>query len=342
DLIFGHAANPTGPNQLIFYGPTATMTRLGVNTYSPSQAADIVGNIQFSGGLSANGAQGSSGQYLTSAGASTSPTWGSLVVPSTSWRLTGNIGSNPAINFIGTTDAQSFVIRTNAIERARIQATGQISVNTTTSTHTLQSYNTGTADETAAVFGNSSGATMSQAIGVWGRANTSASNTGTIAVSGKGSGNSTAGSTNVALQISQGEFTMGRTTENPSAGTITGSAATGSLYSQEGPSGMVELSLATDLSSIAPTSGVYQDMGTFTINNEYIASNSIILINVIDKINGGGSPDPNNSVYKVDVESRAAGSCVVRVGMIPFVTDPGTFQGSDYIKIGYSIINPGR
>ncbi|HEX5316669.1 MAG TPA: hypothetical protein VFX22_08465, partial [Candidatus Kapabacteria bacterium] len=62
----------------------------------------------------------------------------------------------------------------------------------------------------------------------------------------------------------------------------------------------------------------------------------------IDKSNGGGSPDPNNSVYKVDVESRAAGSCVVRVGMIPFVTDLGTYQGSDNIRIGYIVINPGR
>src|SRR5581483_12440821 len=104
---------------------------MGVGTVSPTQALDVVGNVRFSGALKPAGSGGSSGYYLLSAGTNTAPTWGTIVVPSTSWRLTGNIGSNPAINFIGTTDAQDFVMSTNAIERARIQATGQISETTT-------------------------------------------------------------------------------------------------------------------------------------------------------------------------------------------------------------------
>jgi hypothetical protein len=40
------------------------------------------------------------------------------------WLLTGNGGTNPAVNFLGTTDAQPLVIRTNNLERMRITADG--------------------------------------------------------------------------------------------------------------------------------------------------------------------------------------------------------------------------
>src|SRR5439155_3428723 len=103
-----------------------------------------------------------------------------------------------------------------------------------------------------------------------------------------------------------------------------------------------QFSLGTDFTTAAPIAGVYQDLGTFTINNRYITSSSIIRINVVDKIDGGGSPNPENSIYRVDVESRTAGSCVVRIGLLPFVTETNNFQGSDYISVGYSVINPGR
>ena len=36
------------------------------------------------------------------------------------WSLTGNSGTSPSSNFIGTTDAKDFVARTNNIERMRI------------------------------------------------------------------------------------------------------------------------------------------------------------------------------------------------------------------------------
>lgn len=42
------------------------------------------------------------------------------------WNLTGNAGTTPGTNFIGTTDAQAFHIRTNNILRTRITIKGQI------------------------------------------------------------------------------------------------------------------------------------------------------------------------------------------------------------------------
>ncbi len=45
------------------------------------------------------------------------------------WALKGNTGTNPAINFVGTTDNQDLVFRTNNTEKARIKANGAVGIN---------------------------------------------------------------------------------------------------------------------------------------------------------------------------------------------------------------------
>ncbi|MCW5898725.1 MAG: hypothetical protein KIT10_05590 [Flavobacteriales bacterium] len=45
------------------------------------------------------------------------------------WRLTGNAGTTPATQFLGTTDNVAFRIRTNNIERIMVEAAGQVGVN---------------------------------------------------------------------------------------------------------------------------------------------------------------------------------------------------------------------
>ncbi len=47
------------------------------------------------------------------------------------WHITGNAGTSPATNFLGTTDAQPLVIRTNNVEEARVQSDGTVSIGTT-------------------------------------------------------------------------------------------------------------------------------------------------------------------------------------------------------------------
>jgi len=53
------------------------------------------------------------------------------------WELLGNAGTNPTTNFIGTTDAQDFVVRTNNIERARMNSIGNLGIATATPTAKL-------------------------------------------------------------------------------------------------------------------------------------------------------------------------------------------------------------
>jgi len=63
-------------------------------------------------------------QILQFNGASWAPTNGTF------WNLLGNTGTTPAINFLGTTDANDFVFRTNNTEKARVLVNGNVGIGT--------------------------------------------------------------------------------------------------------------------------------------------------------------------------------------------------------------------
>lgn len=52
--------------------------------------------------------------------------WTNILTGLTGWSLTGNTGTNDAVNFLGTTDAQDLVVKTNNTTRMTITDTGQI------------------------------------------------------------------------------------------------------------------------------------------------------------------------------------------------------------------------
>jgi hypothetical protein len=60
----------------------------------------------------------------------TGTAWTAVSVKSKGWQLTGNSSTNPAINFIGTTDAVDFLLRTDNQERVRILSDGKIGIGT--------------------------------------------------------------------------------------------------------------------------------------------------------------------------------------------------------------------
>jgi Repeat of unknown function (DUF5907) len=94
---------------------------------------DTAGRVKFSAALMPNNIAGTAGQVLTSAGAGAAPTWSLPTAASVNaWGLAGNTGANPATNFIGTTDAQRLVFKTNNTEQATISSNGNVGIGTTT------------------------------------------------------------------------------------------------------------------------------------------------------------------------------------------------------------------
>lgn len=59
------------------------------------------------------------------------------------WSLTGNAGANPAVNFVGTSDSQPLVVRTNNVERMRVTSSGQVGIGLTNPADQLSVRNTG-------------------------------------------------------------------------------------------------------------------------------------------------------------------------------------------------------
>ncbi len=56
--------------------------------------------------------------------------WVEMSYGNNEWKLLGNAGTNPAINFIGTTDNNALVVRTNNVEAMRVSATGNVGIGT--------------------------------------------------------------------------------------------------------------------------------------------------------------------------------------------------------------------
>ncbi|WP_027379020.1 hypothetical protein [Chryseobacterium daeguense] len=62
---------------------------------------------------------------------------GGVSSAASAWNILGNTGTNPATNFLGTTDNQDMVMRTNNTEKMRVQAGGNVGIATAAPTATL-------------------------------------------------------------------------------------------------------------------------------------------------------------------------------------------------------------
>ncbi len=164
-------------------------------------------------------------------------------------------------------------------------------------------------------------------IGVWGLASgNDGLNTGSVGVRAQGQGLTGVGNTNVALEATNGEFTMGRTTD-PNA-QDDGSTTPVNAANLEGPSGMVNLA-----TTFAANSGNTIHEQNFTVGNEYCSSKSIVLVTVQNDADAGKSTYTAQAV---------PGSGQFTVVLTQSVLASATSTANPTVTVGYIIINPSR
>lgn len=96
---------------------------VGINTNSPSARFHINGSFKITDGTQA------AGKVLTSDAAGMA-TWQTLNAANVNaWGMSGNTGINAATNFIGTTDVNDLLFKTNNTTRMTIGASGNIGIN---------------------------------------------------------------------------------------------------------------------------------------------------------------------------------------------------------------------
>jgi hypothetical protein len=104
------------------------------NFISTFQAGAQTANINYTLPLAAP----ANNQVLISTAAG-SMSWANITaiagyrkVSDSAWALLGNAGTNPSVNYIGTSDNQPLVVRTNAVERLRVFTSGNVGIGSPT------------------------------------------------------------------------------------------------------------------------------------------------------------------------------------------------------------------
>jgi hypothetical protein len=124
---------------------------VGVGTVSPTAQFHSTGTVRFAGLL-----QNDALTRILASDASGNLAWrdAATMGSGNSWLLTGNGLTNPTNNFLGTTDNQRLVFRTNNVERMTVLGTGNVGVGLSAPQRPLHVYSA-TGDNQLAVSGQS-------------------------------------------------------------------------------------------------------------------------------------------------------------------------------------------
>lgn len=130
DVSAGMEVRYTNKGVLI---PRVALTSVTDAATIATPATSLLVYCTGTGGLSPAG-------YYYNSGTPAAPNWVKMATGTSlddAWKLLGNAGTNPATNFLGTTDAQDLVFRTNNTERMRILSGGNVGIGTTAPTQRL-------------------------------------------------------------------------------------------------------------------------------------------------------------------------------------------------------------
>ncbi|HLP20657.1 MAG TPA: tail fiber domain-containing protein, partial [Chitinophagales bacterium] len=127
---------------------------VGIGTSSPAVKLHITGSIRMVDGNQGNG-------KIMVSDANGTGSWQTVTstISSAAWGLTGNSGTAPGTNFIGTTDAVDWIIKTNNTERMSITSAGYVGIGTLNPTQAMLVVNGSQSLNTSFGYLNSGGNT---------------------------------------------------------------------------------------------------------------------------------------------------------------------------------------
>lgn len=108
---------------------------IGMGTTSPNNRLEISSATPNTSGLRFTNLTSASPTVATNNKALSVNASGDVILvpaagPANEWLLTGNAGTTAGTNFLGTTDAQDLVFKTNGSEQVRVLTTGQVGIGT--------------------------------------------------------------------------------------------------------------------------------------------------------------------------------------------------------------------
>lgn len=128
--------------------PGYSNVNVGINTASPTASLHVNGTVRFQG-LTQN--NNNTRVLVTDANGNVNYRSASTL-GANAWQLTGNSGTVPGTNFLGTTDANRLVFKTNSTEWMTLLSTGQVGIGLSTPQSLMHIYGT-TADNHLYVSG---------------------------------------------------------------------------------------------------------------------------------------------------------------------------------------------
>lgn len=174
--------------------------------------------------------------------------------------------------------------------------------------------------------------------GVWGIATntTQASNTNAgTGIRSEGNNTTTDANSNIALQIVNGEFVVGRqaanTVNSNASGTNILAEDDNNTLTDQGPSGVVDITTTNPGNNTSTTN-------TLVVDNRYAKSTSIILLTVM---NGGTASASNIEDQVARITARGAGTFTIDLKR----SNPGTVGTAGTagtVRVGFLIVNPGK
>ncbi|NBP01339.1 MAG: hypothetical protein EBU90_14585 [Proteobacteria bacterium] len=111
--------------------PNATISNTGVLSLTASNVTHLLSGALKFGNTNQSAAVAGAGSVKYDSGSlqlSDGANWVNVNSNVTEWHLTGNAGTNPATDYLGTSDAQDLILKTNNTARITIDKTGPITL----------------------------------------------------------------------------------------------------------------------------------------------------------------------------------------------------------------------